>query len=327
MRKQFIWICVLGCLLWASRLRGQDTGHFEVSGTVTSAHSGETLPGVSVVYKGTGIGTSTDVEGRYSFAIPGGEGTLVLSYVGFRTLEVPVSGRSEIDIALEPDVAALDEVVVIGYGEQSRATLSNAVSKIDVAELEHTPSINPVQALQGKAAGLDIRVTTGMPGSGADISIRGGTSISSNPDDNAPLVIIDGVYRPLADVNPSDIESIQVLKDAASTAIYGAQGANGIILVTTKTGGANEKGQITFDYSHQVEQMANRYPWSSARDYIWASRLAADAELDHNTKNRLTGGAYPYSTGAIGGSLHGQGYGNAVSTVEFIDDLRAAEGD
>ncbi|QEC52395.1 TonB-linked SusC/RagA family outer membrane protein [Anseongella ginsenosidimutans] len=327
MRKRFIWMWMLGCLLAAARLNAQDAGDFQVSGTVTSAQSGETLPGVSVVYKGTGIGTSTDTEGKYAFRIPDGEGVLVITYVGFETLEVPVNERSEIDIVLEPDVAALDEVVVIGYGEQSRATLTNAVSKIDVEELENTPSINPVQALQGKAAGLDIRVTTGMPGSGADVIIRGGTSLSSDPDDNAPLVIIDGVYRTLADVNPADIESIQVLKDAASTAIYGAQGANGIILITTKSGGANEKGQITVDYSHQVEQMSNQYPWSSARDYIWASRIAANAELDHNTKNRLTGGAYPYSTGAINGSLHGEGYGNSVSTVEFTDDLRAAEGD
>lgn len=326
MRELFIWMCVLATLWPAARLKGQDTSELQVSGTVTSAESGETLPGASIVYKDTGIGASTDLEGHYSLTVPSGDGVLVVTSVGFQPQEIPVNGRSEINIALEPDVASLDEVVVIGYGEQSRATLTNSVSKIDVEELEHTPSIDPVQALQGKAAGLDIRVTTGMPGSGADVIIRGGTSTS--PGDDGPLVIIDGVYRTMSDVNPADIETIQVLKDAASTAIYGAQGANGIVLITTKSGGAGETpGQILFDYSHQIEQMASRYPWSSARDYIWASRTAADAELDYATKSRLTGGAYPYSTGAINGSLHGEGYGNSTSTVEFIDDLRAAEGD
>lgn len=313
----------ISCMASAS---AQDTS-FTVSGTVTTGDTREPLPGVSVVYKGSPGGTSTGQDGKFTLKVPDTQGILVFTFIGFKTVETPIEGRSVIDMTLQPDVASLDEVVVIGYGEQSRATLTSAVSKIDIDELENTPSINPIQAMKGKAAGLDVRVTTGEPGAGADVMIRGGTTTSSDPDDNAPLVIVDGVYRTLSDINPADIASIQVLKDAASTSIYGAQGANGIILVTTKSGGTNEKGEIILNYSHQIEQMASRYPFSSARDYIWASRVAADAELDYTTKSRLTGGAYPYSTGAINGSLQGEGYGNSVSTVEFTDDLRAAEGD
>ncbi len=295
-----------------------------VRGTVTSDEDKEGLPGVNVIVKGSSQGTVTDVAGNYTLSVPSRETTLVFSSIGFKPIEAAVGDRSEINVVLSPDVTSLDEVVVVGYGEQSRATLTSSVSKIQQEELENIPSINPIQALKGKAAGLDIRVTSGMPGEGADVIIRGGTSTS--PDNDGPLVIIDGVYRTISDVNPADIESIQILKDAASTAIYGAQGANGIILITTKTGGRNQKGQITVDYAHQIDRQTRRYPFSSARDYLWASRVAADAELDYNTKNRLTGGAYPYSTGAITGSLHGPGYGNAVSTTEFVDDLVAAEG-
>ncbi|MEQ9438708.1 MAG: SusC/RagA family TonB-linked outer membrane protein [Cyclobacteriaceae bacterium] len=314
----FFWIV---CLLPPITARAQQ--EITVSGTVTSEEDGAGVPGVNIIVKESSQGTVTDVEGNYSVAVPQ-DAILVFSSIGFELQEVPVSGQSQLNVVLSSDVTSLDEVVVVGYGEQSRATLTSSVSKISTDELENVPSINPIQALKGKAAGLDIRVTSGMPGQGADVIIRGGTSTSPNND--GPLVIVDGVYRTLNDVNPADIESIQVLKDAASTAIYGAQGANGIILITTKSGGKNQKGQITVDYSRQIEQQTRRYPFSSARDYIWASRVAADAELDYNTKNRLTGGAYPYSTGAIEGSLHGPGYGNSVSTTEFTDDLVVAEG-
>jgi TonB-linked SusC/RagA family outer membrane protein len=294
----------------------------EISGTVTDAETGNTLPGVNIVVQGTTMGTTTDMDGIFSIEAPS-DATLIFSFVGYQRQTINVEGRREIDVAMQPAVTRLEEVVAIGYGEQSRETMTSSVTRVEATEIQESADLNPVKSLQGRVAGLEIRNTNGMPGSGASIVLRGGTSPSQEGD--APLVLVDGVRRDLDDINTANIESIQVLKDAASTAIYGAQGSNGIILVETKQGGTPE-GEIMVNYSTQVENQQRRYPFSSAEDFLRISRMAADAERDWNTKTRLTGGAYPYSTGTIQGGRPGDGFGYNKYTVEFLDVLVGAEG-
>jgi len=301
---------------------GQETR--TISGKVND-QSGQPLPGVTVVEVNTTNGTVTNNDGAYTITVKT-DATLSFSFVGMKTQTVQVLNQSQINIQLAEETIGLEEVVAIGYGTQSRATVTSAISKVDVAEMENTTAINPVQALQGKVAGVDIRVNSGMPGAGADVIIRGGTSLS--PDSDDPLYIIDGVIRTMSDLNPEDIESIEILKDAASTAIYGARGANGIVLITTKSGGLkNGKGSITFSYTTQIDKQLKQYPYTTAEEYIRVSRIAASLNLDHiSSDSRLTGGSYPYSTGTINNLSHGGGYGNSRYTVEFLDDLIGVEG-
>jgi len=297
----------------------------EIRGKVTDP-SGIPLPGVTVVVKGTTQGIITDADGNYILNKVPGDATLVFSFVGMKTQEIPVSGRITIDVVMQEETVGIEEVVAIGYGTQSRSTVTSAVSKVDAENIRSTSDVNPIKALQGKAAGVDVRVTSGMPGSAATVIIRGGTS--TDPDEDTPLYIIDGVIRSITDINAEDIESIQVLKDAASTAIYGARGANGIIIITTKNGKDAGNGQINFSYSTQVETLAKSYPFTSAEDYLRVSRIAANLGLDLSTSaSRLSDGAYPYSTNNISNTAHGGGFMNSKHTVEFLDDLINAEGE
>nr|WP_320154005.1 TonB-dependent receptor [uncultured Draconibacterium sp.] len=299
---------------------GQQT--ITVTGSVTE-NNGEVLPGVNIVVKGTTNGTVSDVDGHYTMSVSP-EAVLVFSFIGYENQEISVDGRTNLDVVLKLSTIGIDEVVAIGYGTQSRALVTSSVSKIDADEIRMSNQVNPINALQGKAAGVDVRITNGMPGASANVVIRGGTSTS--PDSDGPLYIVDGVIRPINDLNAEDIETLQVLKDAASTAIYGARGANGIVIITTKSGKTG-KGQINFKYSTQVETIAKSYPFSSAEDYIWASRKAAALQLDHvSSAKRLSDGAYPYSTNNISNNQHGGGFMNSKHTLEFIDDLVNAEG-
>ncbi len=299
---------------------GQQT--ITVTGSVTES-TGEVLPGVNIVVKGTTNGAVSDVDGNYTMSVSP-EAVLVFSFIGYENQEISVAGRTQLDVVLRLSTIGIDEVVAIGYGTQSRALVTSSVSKIEADEIRMSNQVNPINALQGKAAGVDVRVTNGMPGASAKVVIRGGTSTS--PDSDGPLYIVDGVIRPINDLNAEDIETLQVLKDAASTAIYGARGANGIVIITTKSGKSG-KGQINFKYSTQVETIAKSYPFSSAEDYIWASRKAAALGLDDvNSAKRLNDGAYPYSTYNIINKQHGGGFMNSKHTLEFIDDLVNAEG-
>jgi len=309
-------------LLLTYQLEAQEPS-LKVRGTVTDQNR-QVLPGVTVAVQGTTNGTITDGNGVYTIKAPA-NATLVLSFVGMKSQKVTINSRTRIDVRLEEETIGLDEVVAIGYGTQSRATVSSSVSKIDADEIRNSGQVNPINSLQGKAAGVDVRITNGQPGASGDIIIRGGTSTS--PDSDAPLYIVDGVIRPINDLNAEDIETLQVLKDAASTAIYGARGANGIVIITTKTGTKGGKGQINVKYSTEVEAIAKSYPYSNAEDYIWASRKAAALGLDDvNSAKRLSDGAYPYSTNNISNKAHGGGFMNSKHTVEFLDDLIQTEG-
>ncbi len=206
----------------------------QVSGKVTS-DEGDPLPGVNILIKGTDMGTATDFDGRYTLNARTPNDTLVFRFIGFQNQEVPIAGRSTINIVMKSDQLALDEVVVIGYGEVRRRDLTGSVASVVPDKLERMPISNVAEGLQGRIAGVQIQQTTGVPGSVPVIRVRGGNSIQGG---NNPLFVVDGIigaYGP-TEINPADIASIEVLKDASATAIYGARGANGVIIITTRRG-------------------------------------------------------------------------------------------
>lgn len=224
-----------------------------VSGTVTDAEDGQGIPGVTVRLKeASGIGTSTDIEGNYRLRIPDGQenGTLIFSFVGYSTQEVAISNQRNMDVQLNPDVQSLEEVVVVGYGTQSKKDLTGSVASIKSEEISQLPVPSISDAMQGRAAGVQV-ISSGVPGNDATFRIRGtGTINNSNP-----LLVIDGVptMSGLNNLNPNDIESIQVLKDASAAAIYGSRGANGVVIVTTKRGKKGQ-GSVEVDVYRGIQQ-------------------------------------------------------------------------
>ena len=206
-----------------------------VTGTVKDA-TGEPMIGVSVVVDGTSNGGVTDLNGRFTIQRVPNNGTLKFSYVGFKDQKVSVVGKSAIDVVMKEDAMGLDEVVVVGYGTQKKSDVTGSITSVGSEELNIRPVNNALEALQGKAAGVDI-TTNERPGELGSVRIRGQRSITA---DNAPLYVVDGVpllsASAIETLNPRDIESIDILKDASATAIYGSRGANGVILVTTKQG-------------------------------------------------------------------------------------------
>ena len=296
-----------------------------ITGKVTDLSNGEELPGVNILVKGTTIGTITDVEGNYRLTAPDDAETLVFSSVGYTSEEVAIGDQTVINLEMAPDVQSLSEIVVVGYGTQSREVVTSSISKIKSADIQDNPSVDPIQALQGKAAGLSVNVTSGQPGDGAQVFIRGGTT--PNPQDavNEPLYVVDGVFREgLVGINPNDIQSVEVLKDAASSAIYGARAANGVIIVNTKTGKQATGSNIRVQYSYGVDEQVRQYPWTSAEDYIRVSRNAAQRGINlGNPGERLNDTKFGYSTQVI--NEVGE-YGNERVTTVFLDDVVAVEG-
>lgn len=214
-----------------------------ITGKVTGTPNGEPIPGANVVLKGTTTGTITDNEGNYRLEAPA-NGTLVVSFVGYHSEEVSIAGRNVINIILNEVTFGLDEVVAIGYGVVKRRDLTGAVSSVKAEDITKTTTSNAMQAMQARVPGLDIRQSDGQAGSGVSLTLRGNRSISAS---NSPLILVDGIaYGSTLDINPSDIESMEVLKDASSTAIYGTRGANGVILITTKRG-SEGKTKVAFN--------------------------------------------------------------------------------
>lgn len=206
-----------------------------VSGKVTDSTTGDALPGVSILVKGTNQGSVTDAEGNFNLAVPGNESVLVFSFIGYSVKEVPVGNQTTLAVAMAPDAKALSEVVVTGYSTQSRRDITGAVSTVDAADLTKVAAPNVAQQLQGRAPGVTV-TTNNTPGGEATVRIRGFGTINNND----PLYVIDGVPTKggLNNINPNNIESMQVLKDASSASIYGSRAANGVIIITTKKGQA-----------------------------------------------------------------------------------------
>ena len=227
-----------------------------VTGVVTDEKNA-VLPGVSVIIKGTVKGSSTDENGKFSLDIPDDNALLLtFSFVGYQSQDVQAGTKTVFNISLKPDVSALDEVIVIGYGSVRKKDLTGAVVQLKAEQLKEVPTANVLEAVQGKIAGADITRSSGQAGSGVNITIRGNRSIGGN---NSPLIIVDGVqYGDLGDINSNDIESMEVLKDASSIAIYGSRGANGVILITTKKGKSGAP-DISFNAYSGISQVS-MYP-------------------------------------------------------------------
>lgn len=274
----------------------------EVSGKITD-ENGEPLPGASILEKGTTNGTSSDVDGNFSLSVMGQNSVLVFSFIGYASQEVPVGNQTTFNIQLAPDMRTLNEVVVVGYGTVKKSDLTGAVSSVKGEELTAYPAIDAVQSLQGRAAGVNITANNGAPGSTMKVRIRGGTSINASSD---PIFVVDGFVGG-ALPPPEDIQSIEVLKDASATAIYGSRGANGVIMVTTKKGKPG-KTQINFNTSYSSQTEINRLDLLNAEqftDYITEARPgfeSAGFNTDWQDLIFRRGGIQNYQLSFSGGS-------------------------
>ncbi|MBN2611559.1 MAG: TonB-dependent receptor [Bacteroidales bacterium] len=244
-----------------------------ITGTVTDVN-GNSLPGVNVVEKGTINGAVTDLDGNYTITVAGAEATLVFSFVGYLTEEMAVGSSTVLNVTLIEDILKLDEVVVVGYGTVKKSDVTGSLTSITAETLQERPVQNAIQAMQGKAAGVDI-VSNVRPGNIANVRIRGNKSLTATEAQKAPLYVVDGIILmgDLNDINPNDIASMEILKDASATAIYGSRGANGVILITTKKGtkgkvSVNYDGYLSFDRASSVTE------WATAGEALDRKRLA-----------------------------------------------------
>ncbi|MBB3701478.1 SusC/RagA family TonB-linked outer membrane protein [Flammeovirga yaeyamensis] len=234
-----------------------------VSGTIIDENE-QTLPGVSVTVKGTTLGTVTDFEGKFKLSLPENATSLIFSFVGYKSQEVSIDNKTTFDISLEVNEKQLDEIVVVGYGVEKKAVVTGAISSVKTDDILQTPVLNAAQSLQGRTAGVQVTNVSGQPGAGIDIRIRG-TGSNGN---NSPLYVVDGVQMDNINyLNPNDIATFQVLKDAASSAIYGSRGANGVVLITTKEGKSG-KMTVSYDGYYGVQQAANRADLMNAQQYM-----------------------------------------------------------
>lgn len=272
MKKLFKWVVCMMLLTMSISAYAQKT----VSGVVTSSEDKQPLVGVSVVVKGTANGTITDIDGKYSLSVPE-KSTLVFSFVGFTSLEQVFDGSSTLNVELKVGADVLNEVVVTGYGTQLKRTLTGNIAKIKSKDIQDVPVSSVDQALQGKAAGVQINGGTGKVGQASQIRIRGQSSVSAS---NEPLFVVDGVpitnnnlsieggaTNPLTDININDIESLEILKDASAAAIYGARGANGVILITTKRGKSG-KTTVSFGAQYGNSKPTRKVEFLNTQQYI-----------------------------------------------------------
>ncbi len=244
----------------------------EITGTVTDASDGQPLPGASIIVMGSAeatgstIGTTSGMDGSYTIRVPQNLNTLVVTFIGYVRQEIQIDGRTEIDIALSPDVRQLADVVVVGYGVQDRREITSSVASVSADQFNRGNINNAEELLQGKVAGLQITRPGGDPNAGFTIRLRGLSTIGANTE---PLIVVDGVAgASFQNVDPNDIQSIEVLKDASAAAIYGTRGSNGVILITTKTGDTGDAG-VSVNYNGQVSTsiVANRYETLTAEEY------------------------------------------------------------
>jgi len=244
-----------------------------ITGTVTDAISNEPLPGVNVLIKGTSRGTATNTDGQFELTVESLQDTLMFSYIGYQTRQIPVNGRNEINISLQPKTVSGEELVVIGYGTQQRRDLTGSISSVSSEDIENEPVTSFDNALQGKLAGVRVVQSNGAPGGRTRIRIRGQNSVLGGSD---PLYVVDGVpiisgssgnTNLLSSINPGDIESIDVLKDASATAIYGARGSNGVIIITTKKGTEGQQ-RVNFETSFSFSQVENKLDLMNTNQFV-----------------------------------------------------------
>ncbi len=248
-----------------------------IQGTVKDK-VGESVIGASVVEKGTTNGTITDFDGNFALEVPA-NATLVISYIGYKTQEIPVAGKKKIQIILKEDTETLDEVVVIGYGSARKSDVTGSIASVGGDKLREVPATNITYALQNRVAGVDMAQTSSQPGASMQIRIRGTRSLTASND---PLVVLDGIpfMGNLSDINPGDIKSMDILKDASSTAIYGSRGANGVILITTHKGAQGSPAKFTYNGYVGLKTVFSQYPMMDGPKY---AQLRKDAGLYQNS--------------------------------------------
>tara|TARA_B100000809_G_C15140564_1_gene533029 strand:+ start:5325 stop:8435 length:3111 start_codon:yes stop_codon:yes gene_type:complete len=245
-----------------------------ITGNVTD-QDGNPLPGASVLAKGSSTGTNTDFDGNFSLNVPSGTTTLVISYIGFKTINVTITNKTTIQVKLEDNASSLDEVVVVGYGTAKRSDITGALTSVSSKDFEKQPLTNVSQALQGRAAGVQVNQTSGAPGGGFKIRIRGANSVTGG---NEPLYVVDGQFVNISTINVNDIASMEVLKDASSTAIYGTRGANGVILITTKKG-TSGKAKINVDAFTGVSSITQKLDIMNGADFAEGVNFSDGTEV------------------------------------------------
>ncbi|MCG8309042.1 MAG: TonB-dependent receptor [Cytophagales bacterium] len=271
MKISYLLMTLVLCL--AFEVRAQN---IQITGSVTSSEDEAGLPGVNVIVQGTSTGTVTDVDGNYTLEVPGIASVLVFSSVGYIQEEVAVGSRTVIDMVMTPDVTALEEIVVVGYGTMKKSDLTGSLTSVSSDDYQVQPITRIDQALQGRAAGVAVTQTSGAPGAGYKIRIRGANSISGN---NAPLYVVDGlVVGDINSINVNDIASMEVLKDASATAIYGSRGANGVVLITTKSG-SQGPAKIEVETFYGVSQVTQKLPAMTPAEFAEGVNFAEGTEF------------------------------------------------
>jgi iron complex outermembrane receptor protein len=306
-------------LFFASASYAQDV---TITGKVTD-NTGGGLPGVTIQVKGTTVGTTSDVNGSFSVANVPANGTLVFSFVGMKAQEVAVNNRSSLNVTMLEDAAALDEVVVIGYGTVKKSDATGAVATIGAKDFNKGVITSTEQLLQGRVAGVAVTQSNGEPGSGINVRIRGTSSVRGG---NGPLFVVDGVplagndisgggsagglgsssaRNPLNFLNPDDIASMDILKDASATAIYGARGANGVVLITTKKG--KGKGSVDYSYALGLSSITQKYDLLSPEAYVAAGGTNNGAQTDWQDQAFRTARTNQHNL-SFGGGENGSNY-------------------
>lgn len=336
-KLKFLLIYLL--LLGPGILMAQTDSQITVSGVVSEKDTNGPIPGASVRLKGGTAAVMADANGKYTIKVSA-NAVLIFSSIGFQQTELAVNGKTTLNASLNAEAQSLQDITIVGYAKQSSAKTTASVAKLDTKQLENTANASPIAALQGKLPGVSIPVSNGQPGAApANIIIRGSSKLNAygtgtgnangnaylNSDAGSPLVIVDGVFRTMKDVNPDDIASLQVLKDAASTAAYGARGANGVIVITTKTGSfGSGKANVSFNYRSGFETQAREYNYLNATQYLDLARRTVKNTTDPYDKNALlnNGG---FSAGTRVYTAKGQ-YGSNINLTALYDNIVAVEG-
>ncbi len=291
----------------------------KVTGTVTDASTGEALAGVYVRIEGINAGGVTDADGKYSIDLPKADAVLQFSFVGYITETIPVAGQSVIDVVLEAEISELDEVVVVGYGVQKKSNVTGAIASVNVDDLQNRSTDNVGKSLQGKVAGVQILTMSGAPGSSATFRVRG----YSNNSGSDPLYIVDGLkVTDISYLDPNNIGSIEVLKDAASAAIYGAEAGNGVVLISTKTGSTG-KSRMFFNMQYTNQSQANKMDMMNADQFkeYWMSGGIPESSFqngntDWNDVIFKNGNKQIYTLGVEGGSEKGSFYASLTYNTD-----------
>ena len=285
-----------------------------VTGKVTDASTGDPLPGVNIIIDGTTTGVTTDINGEYTINVPGEESVLVFSYVGYDTKSIPVGSQTVINVKLVQSISELEQVVVVGYGTQRKEAVTGSVASMRGEQMREVPSTNVSQALQGRVAGVDMSQTSSKPGAAMQIRIRGTRSLTASND---PLIVLDGIpfAGSISDIDPNDIKSIDILKDASATAIYGSRGANGVILITTNRGQRGQKATVSYNSYYGMKKIFSKYPMMDGPEFVKlraAAGMYTNGEDESNNVNTdwqdllyRTGQVMNHDLGIAGGTDKG----------------------